>query len=72
MTVAPRDLALAQALQLLRQLAARTAFEPASDDVPVTITTSLDDPVGLVEWSPDGRFLAFTVAPGGGMNSQIY
>jgi dipeptidyl aminopeptidase/acylaminoacyl peptidase len=34
--------------------------------------TNLEDPAGLVEWSPDGRSLAFTVAPGGGMNSQIY
>ncbi len=38
-------LALASAVQLLRQLAVRTAFEPATDDVPVTLTSSLDDPI---------------------------
>lgn len=36
------------------------------------IVTPLDDPVGLVEWSADGSWLAFTVAPGGGMNEQVY
>ncbi len=25
-----------------------------------------------VEWSPDGGWLAFSVAPGGGMNEQVY
>ena len=34
--------------------------------------TALDDPVGFVEWSPDGSRLAFTLAPGGGMNEQVY
>ncbi|MBX3082029.1 MAG: S9 family peptidase [Anaerolineae bacterium] len=34
--------------------------------------TSLDDPVSSVEWSPDGEWLAFGLAPGGGMNQQIY
>jgi dipeptidyl aminopeptidase/acylaminoacyl peptidase len=34
--------------------------------------TALDDPVGFVEWSPDGSPLAFTLAPGGGMNEQVY
>jgi Tol biopolymer transport system component len=34
--------------------------------------TAFDDPVGSVAWSPDGSKLAFTLAPGGGMNSQIY
>lgn len=38
-------LELAHAVQLLRQLAARTAFEPATDDVPVTLTSSLEDPI---------------------------
>ncbi|HEV3076369.1 MAG TPA: S9 family peptidase [Thermoanaerobaculia bacterium] len=47
-------------------------WKGAADGVRQERITSLDDPVGLVEWSPDGRFLAFTVAPGGGMNSQIY
>jgi len=44
-SVASRALRPAQALQLLQQLAARTAFEPASDDVPVTVTANLDDPI---------------------------
>ena len=34
--------------------------------------TALDDQVGQVRWSPDGRWLAFSVAPGGGMNTQVY
>jgi len=34
--------------------------------------TALDDPVGFAEWSPDGGWLAFSLAPGGGMNEQIY
>jgi len=36
------------------------------------LATSLDDPVGTVEWSPDGAWLAFSLAPGGGMNTQVY
>jgi len=38
---------------------------------PVQVT-ALDDPVGAVTWSPDGQWLAFSVAPGGGMNTQVY
>ncbi|MEA2562261.1 MAG: hypothetical protein QOH06_3765 [Acidobacteriota bacterium] len=34
--------------------------------------TRLDDQVRRVEWSPDGQWLAFSVAPGGGLNEQIY
>ncbi len=34
-----------QASQLLHDLAQRVAFEPASDDVPVTVTASVDDPI---------------------------
>jgi ATP-dependent helicase/nuclease subunit B len=34
-----------EASQLLRDMAQRVAFEPASDDVPVTVTDSLDDPI---------------------------
>ncbi len=36
------------------------------------LVTAFDDPVGFVEWSPDGAWLAFTLAPGGGMNEQVY
>ncbi|MCP4200624.1 MAG: S9 family peptidase [bacterium] len=36
------------------------------------LVTSLDDQVGGVEWSPSGDWLAFSLAPGGGMNQQIY
>lgn len=34
--------------------------------------TRLEDQVGAVDWSPDGKWLAFSVAPGGGLNEQIY
>jgi dipeptidyl aminopeptidase/acylaminoacyl peptidase len=44
----------------------------AADGVRPEQVTRLDDQVGTVEWSPDGRWLAFTLAPGGGMNSQVY
>ncbi len=37
-----------------------------------TLVTAQDDPVGFVSWSPDGAWLAFNVAPGGGFNEQIY
>src|SRR6185295_1053880 len=37
-----------------------------------SLVTSFDDPVGFVAWSPDGQWLAFNVAPGGGFNEQIY
>lgn len=37
-----------------------------------TLVTALDDQVGSVLWSPDGEWLSFTLAPGGGMNQQIY
>jgi dipeptidyl aminopeptidase/acylaminoacyl peptidase len=34
--------------------------------------TALEDQVGGVEWSPDGGWLALSLAPGGGMNQQVY
>ncbi|HEX5760524.1 MAG TPA: S9 family peptidase [Thermoanaerobaculia bacterium] len=34
--------------------------------------TAFDDPVGEVRWSPDGAWLAVSVAPGGGLNQQIH
>jgi dipeptidyl aminopeptidase/acylaminoacyl peptidase len=37
-----------------------------------SLVTSFDDPVGFVNWSPNGEWLAFNVAPGGGFNEQIY
>ena len=36
------------------------------------LVTNLDDPVGSVSWSPRGSELAFSLAPGGGMNTQVY
>jgi dipeptidyl aminopeptidase/acylaminoacyl peptidase len=36
------------------------------------LVTAFDDPVRAVEWSPDGDWLACLVAPGGGMNTQVY
>ena len=44
---------------------------PASGGFP-ELVTPLEDPVGQVRWSPSGDLLAFTVAPGGGMNSQVW
>ena len=34
--------------------------------------TAFEDQVGNVDWSPDGRWLAFSMAPGGGLNTQVY
>ncbi|MBV7256473.1 S9 family peptidase [Pacificimonas sp. WHA3] len=34
--------------------------------------TDLGDPIGNVHWSPTGSRLAYSVAPGGGLNTQIY
>ena len=34
--------------------------------------TAFDDPVTNVDWSPDGAWLAVQVAPGGGLNEQVY
>src|SRR2546422_277261 len=34
--------------------------------------TAFDDPVGGLSWSPDGAWLALSVSPGGGLNTQIY
>jgi probable DNA repair protein len=38
-----------EASQLLHDMAQRVAFEPASDDVPVTVTASLDDPIACYD-----------------------
>ena len=34
--------------------------------------TRLEDQVSGLDWSPDGQWIAFSVAPGGGLNEQIY
>jgi dipeptidyl aminopeptidase/acylaminoacyl peptidase len=34
--------------------------------------TAFDDPVIAQTWSPNGDWLAVSIAPGGGMNSQVY
>jgi ATP-dependent helicase/nuclease subunit B len=44
-TVPASRLHAGEASLLLHDLAQRVAFEPASDDVPVTVTASLDDPI---------------------------
>lgn len=44
---------------------------PAEGGWPELIT-SLDDQVQQVSWSPAGAWLAFSLAPGGGMNQQVY
>ena len=36
------------------------------------LVTSGNDPVGGMSWSPKSDWLAFTILPGGGLNSQIY
>ncbi|MGH2345267.1 MAG: TolB family protein, partial [Chloroflexota bacterium] len=37
-----------------------------------TPVTALDDQISRVSWSPAGAWLAFALAPGGGMNTQVY
>ncbi len=37
-----------------------------------SMVTALEDPVDGVAWSPEGGWLAISVAPGGGMNQQVY
>jgi dipeptidyl aminopeptidase/acylaminoacyl peptidase len=44
---------------------------PAEGGWPEQVT-AFEDQVGGVSWSPDGRWLAFSMAPGGGLNTQIY
>lgn len=44
---------------------------PAGGGYPEQVT-ALDDPVTNIDWSPDGQWIALQVAPGGGLNSQIY
>ena len=44
---------------------------PTQGGWPMLVTVG-DDPVGSVIWSPVGDWLAYSLAPGGGMNTQIY
>jgi dipeptidyl aminopeptidase/acylaminoacyl peptidase len=44
---------------------------PATGGFPEQVT-ALDDAIDEVDWSPTGEFLAFEVAPGGGLNTQVY
>lgn len=36
------------------------------------LVTTLNDQISAVRWSPDGQWLAFRLAPDGGMNEQMY
>lgn len=44
-TITPQRMSRQHAGEQLLELAARVAFEPASDDVAVTVTATLDDPI---------------------------
>jgi dipeptidyl aminopeptidase/acylaminoacyl peptidase len=44
---------------------------PTAGGYPELVTAG-DDPVASVRWSPDGAWLAYSLAPGGGMNAQVY
>lgn len=50
----------------------RQAWTVPTDGGWPSLVTALADPIGRVSWSPDGSWLAFSLAPGGGMNSQVY
>jgi dipeptidyl aminopeptidase/acylaminoacyl peptidase len=44
---------------------------PAAGGWPTQVT-AFEDQVNGVQWSPAGDWLAFSMAPGGGLNSQVY
>jgi Tol biopolymer transport system component len=44
---------------------------PAEGGYPRMVTNG-DDPVAQAEWSPASDWLAVTIAPGGGLNTQVY
>jgi len=48
------------------------AFRASKDVAGLEQVTKFDDPVGGVLWSPAGEHLAVSVAPGGGLNTQIF
>ncbi len=48
------------------------AFISNNDGTGLEQITDFEDPVGAALFSPDGDHLAVTVAPGGGLNSQIF
>ena len=48
------------------------AWKAGTDGSGLAQLTKFDDPVGGVAWSPAGDQLAVSVAPGGGLNTQIY
>jgi dipeptidyl aminopeptidase/acylaminoacyl peptidase len=48
------------------------AWRAGADGTGLVQLTQFDDPVGGVLWSPAGDRLAISLAPGGGLNTQIY
>src|SRR5215469_6183362 len=44
---------------------------PAEGGYPRMVTNG-DDPVTQAEWSPGSEWIAVTIAPGGGLNTQVY
>ena len=44
---------------------------PAEGGWPVQVTAG-SDPVGQLAWSPKGDLIAYSLAPGGGLNTQIH
>jgi dipeptidyl aminopeptidase/acylaminoacyl peptidase len=44
---------------------------PTTGGWPVQVTTG-NDPVSALAWSPRGDLIAYAVAPGGGLNTQVY
>jgi dipeptidyl aminopeptidase/acylaminoacyl peptidase len=48
------------------------AWRAGTDGADLEQVTKFEDPVGGALWSPAGERLAVSVAPGGGLNTQIY
>lgn len=44
---------------------------PSSGGWPIQLT-NFNDPISNASWAPNGTKIAFQLAPGGGMNSQVY